>query len=236
MNLFSCTTERYDLLYARWLVKPGELLDLAGYQPGMKLLDLCGGTGAVTQEALRRGADPKSITLYDLNPRLKGASGVRCVRGRAERILDVIPERDTYDLIICRQAIAYIDLKHESHRPPVGGDFTHAIWNLLRPGGKFVFNSFVRPRWALKSYEHEGRQYVEASGWIPDLRGGRVGHLQWCRGQGADITMFRWHPELELHLALERFRVDLHRSERGLRWVCTRPREESHPQRFSPGV
>lgn len=230
--MLNCTTDRYDLLYSRWLEKPGDLLDLAGYRPGMKLLDLCGGTGAVTREALRRGADPKSLTLYDLNPRLPGASGVRRVQGQAERLMDILEERDVYDIIVCRQAIAYIDLQHDPHTLPIGGKFTHAIWNLLKPGGKFVFNSFVRPRWAWKSYEHGGRRYIEASGWFPNLRGGRVGHLQWCRGHGVDATLFRWHTEIELHLALERFTTDIHRSERGLRWVCTRPEEQSPRERF----
>lgn len=230
--MLDCTTDRYNLLYARWLEKPGDLLDLADYRPGMKLLDLCGGTGAVTHEALRRGADPKSLTLYDLNPRLTGAPGVRCVRGRAERLLDTLDDYDAFDLIVCRQAIAYIDLQHDPHALPIGGRFTNAIWNLLKPGGKFVFNSFVRPRWAWKSYTHGGHRYIEASGWLPSLRGGRVGHLQWCRGQGVDATLFRWHTELELHLALERFEIDLRRSERGLRWVCTRPAEQSSHPRF----
>jgi len=221
--MMDCTTDKYDLLYARWLEKPGDLLDLAGYTPGQNLLDLCGGTGAVTKEALRRGAPPRSLALYDLNPRLEGdlTRGVRRIQGRAEQLGSTLGEPGSFDVIVCRQAIAYIDLQHQPHQAPVGGKFASDIWALLKPGGKFVFNSFVRPRWALKFYEHGGHRYVEASGFLR----GRIGHLQWCRGQGVDVTSFCWHTEDALRAAFERFNVEVHRSERGLRWVCTRPPE-----------
>jgi SAM-dependent methyltransferase len=228
--MLNCTTDKYNLLYARWLENSGDLLDLARYQPGMKLLDLCGGTGAVTKEALYRGAHPSSITLFDLNPRVR-IRGVREVAGDVHNLSK--HDFEPFDIIVCRQAVAYIDLQHEPHALPIGGKFTTAIWNLLKPGGRFVFNSFVRPRWALKSYRYEGHRFFEASGWIPHrLGGGRVGHLQWCRGHGVDVTVFRWHTEPELRAALERFKIDIHRSERGLRWVCTRPSELSPRERF----
>lgn len=223
--MLDCTTEQYDLLYARWLDKPGDLLDLAEYQPGMKLLDLCGGTGVVTKEALRRGADPSTITLFDLNPRLIGAEtrGVRRIGGPAERIGFLLEEWESFDVIVCRQAIAYIDL-FPAHPWYPGATFFPSVWSLLKAGGRFAFNSFARPRWALKSYRHADRRYVEAAGWTPWPGGGRVLHLQWCLGHGWDVTLFRWHREADLLRALHRFEVDVIRSERGLRWICTRPK------------
>jgi SAM-dependent methyltransferase len=210
--VFDCTTDRYDALYARWLERPGDLLDLVGYRPGMKLLDLCGGTGAVTKEALRRGASPDTVTLYDLNPRLDPARGVRQVVGEAESypVGFFAAEAETFDVVVCRQAVAYLDL-------PVA---FAGVWALLKPGGKLAFNGFVRPRWALRSYEHDGASFVEASGYL----GSFVGHLQWRRGfrGGMDASLFRWHREEDVRAALRGFDVDVRRSERGLRWVCTK--------------
>ena len=68
----NCTTDKYGALYAKWLKNPGTLLDLAGYEPGMRVLDLCGGTGAVSEECLRRGGSPSDLVLMDLNPRCPG--------------------------------------------------------------------------------------------------------------------------------------------------------------------
>ena len=68
--MFDCSTDKYDVLYAPWLRDPGRLLDLAEYRPGEKLLDLCGGTGAVSKVALQRcGGEKSDITLLDINPR-----------------------------------------------------------------------------------------------------------------------------------------------------------------------
>lgn len=213
--MLDCTTERYDLLYARWLERPGDLLDLAGWVPGMRLLDLCGGTGAVTREALRRGANPKSLTLLDLNPRFSD-SRVNLVTGAAERLGTLIRDWETFDVVVCRQAISYLSVDKR---------FAAFVWTLLRPGGKFTFNSFVQPRWAFKSYAHGGHDYVELSAWFPvPFSVPRVAHVQWCKGAGADISLFRWHREADLKRVFESmFAVEITRSERGLRWVCTRP-------------
>lgn len=209
----SCTTGQYDRLYARWLGRSGDLLDLAGWVPGMRLLDLCGGTGAVSLEALRRGATPGSVTLLDLNPRCPDAR-VRQIAGPAERLGLLLGDWGKFDVVVCRQAISYLRVDER---------LTAFVWTMLRPGGVFVFNTFARPRWSVKRYAYEGRNYVEASAWFPVPFGTpRVVHLQWCLGSGADVTLFRWYREPELRRALERlFEVDVRRSERGLRWVCT---------------
>lgn len=186
MNL-SCQTESYSGLYARWMDNPGRLLDLAGWKPGERLLDLCGGSGAVTMEALRRGANPEDIILLDLNPRCP-ADTVRQCRGKAEDVGTLLKD-EAFDVIVCRQAIGYLNIEG------LGGQ----IRRRLRTGGRFVFNSFRRPRWALKTYKHEGRRFVEASGFL----GSRVAHFQWCRKHGGDVTLFRWWTLLELREEFE---------------------------------
>lgn len=203
--MLDCTTDKYDDLYARWLEKPGDLLDLAGYKPVMYLLDLCGGTGVVTREAIRRGSEPQNITLWDKNPRLP-LPGVLQIAGDAKHLPG--PLHGPYDVVVCRQAVAYLDVT-----PVFAG-----VRQLLKTGGVFVFNSFVRPKWAWKSYTYDGARFIEASGWI----GKWVLHLQWCRGGGFDVSLFQWHREEELRGALVGFDVEVTRSERGLRWRCTK--------------
>jgi methylase of polypeptide subunit release factors len=66
---FACTTENYNALYTRYLKNPARLLEMTAYKSHHTLLDLCGGTGAISLAALSLGADPAHITLLDLNPR-----------------------------------------------------------------------------------------------------------------------------------------------------------------------
>ena len=206
--MLDCTTDKYDTLYARWLEHSGDLLDLAGWEPGMRLLDLCGGTGAVTREAIRRGAEPQTLTLYDLHPRLSVPAIIQ-VSGDASQVGDILYNR-SYDVVVCRQAVAYLNL----HGPVFQG-----ILDVLKPGGVFVFNSFIRPKWAWKRYEYKRHFYTEASGFI----GRWVMHLQWCRGAGWDISLFRWHTEKEIEQALSGFEIKAVKSERGIRWYCKKP-------------
>lgn len=206
--MFSCTTDKYDTLYARWLEKPGDLLDLAEYKPGMRLLDLCGGTGAVTREAIRRGAEPQTLTLYDLHPRLSLPSIIQ-ISGNAAQVGDILYNK-SYDVVVCRQAVAYLNL----HSPVFQG-----VSDILKPGGVLVFNSFIRPKWAWKRYEYKKHFYTEASGWFWKW----VLHLQWRQGSGFDVSLFRWHTEEDIRQALSGFDIHIHRSERGLRWMCKKP-------------
>jgi len=214
--MFDCTTDRYAALYSRWLGGAGHLLDLAKWEPGMKLLDLCGGTGAVTREAIRRGGRPEDMTILDLNPRWQGAGGVTLVRGRAEHVGFLIPGHRVFDVIVCRQAIAYLPTTGIRGHMLLGG-----VALLIKHGGRFVFNTFAEPRWSHKDYEHLGRRFTELSGYL----GRRVFHVQWARGPGGgiDFTTFRWHDEDALMRKLDpKFQVKMLRTERSRRWVCTR--------------
>lgn len=210
-----CTTDQYADLYARWLEKPGGLLDLARYKPGQRLLDLCGGTGAVSMAAIDRGADPRTIMLVDLNPRCPDKD-IEQVAGDADNIGPSVfgsrqPEcLGSFDLIVIRQAAAYLRW--------------HAFmiaWlkALLKPGGKLVFNTFARPKWSLQTYKHGGRRYFEASGYL----GRTVWHMQAAPAIGWDVTRFAWLDERELKSRLELwFDVTLYASGPSRRWVCTK--------------
>lgn len=187
--MLDCTTEKYDDLYDRWLDKPGELLDWAKYDPKKhRLLDLCGGTGAVSKAACARGA--KSVWLYDLNPRVTDAR-VHPLKGRAE---DIDLSRGSWNLAVCRQALGYLDIYRVAR----------SLRFVIEPGGRFVFNTFVRPKWGFKTYRRTAsdwtRRYYEASAYL----GRRVVHLQGRVGGGFDVTAFRWWTEKDILDAFSR--------------------------------
>ena len=187
---FNCTTPTYESLYARWLVKPGNLLDTAKYDPKQhkRLLDLCGGSGAVALEALKRGAE--KVWLLDLYPRVSDPRIVRLV-GRAEELhlmqddaLDEAPQGAAwwhgprFDFVVCRQALAYLDLAKTAA----------ALFYAMEKDAPFVCNTFVKPKWSLKTYLFNERRFLEASGFF----GRTVFHLQATPGDW-DVTRFRWH-------------------------------------------
>lgn len=204
--MFSCTTDKYDDLYARWLDDPGMLLDLGQYKPGESMLDLAGGTGIISKEAIRRGAHPSTVNLLDLNPRFKGGTA-----GDANWPQAVFgPEQ--FDFVVCRQAMAYLDIYKVAR----------GVERVLAPGGRFVFNTFQRPKWAASFYRFEGSAFFEASGWL----GRRVGHVQVRFPFDVDVTLFRWWTETEICKAFApHFDVTAHASGKSIRWVCTKPQE-----------
>jgi hypothetical protein len=94
-----------------------------------------------------------------------------------------------------------------------------AISTVLGDGGRFVFNAFVKPRWALKSYQLNGTRFFEASGYV----GNTVVHLQAGLGLGFDVTKFRWHRDWELDEALAPY-FEIWKAVEGpsLYYVCTK--------------
>jgi len=240
--MFRCTTDRYEELYAKWLGNPGLLLDLAGYDPQERLLDLCGGSGVVTQEALRRGAVIQDILLYDLNPRSRDPR-VSFHRGdlnkdaKEHRYLD----STMFDVIVIRQAANYLKWDQE---------LVAWLQYHLVPGGRLVFNSFIHPMsggvksYSTKSYTFGGQRFFEAHLFIPPFdewfrkeppprppdRGpcqGTVLHLQskLSRRKGFDITKFNHlDPPALSDLLSPRFLVDMQKDGRSIRWVCFKHR------------
>lgn len=202
----NCTTPAYDTIYAPWLSHPETLLDLSRWRPEMTLLDLCGGTGAVSREAIRRGADPSAIVLYDLHPRAHdlACAGVAQVRGLAEQ-LDLPGHR--FDRVVMRQAVAYLEPTHLT-------DTFRRIRDHLNPGGRFAFNAFVRPRVFLR---RRGRHLEAGAYW-----GRTVWHLQ-TAGRLWDVSRFHWFTREELIDAVWstsfRFLEEAH-DEASLRFVC----------------
>lgn len=187
--MFDCTTDKYGHLYARWLTRPRDLVDkFEGPLYGKNVLDLAGGTGAISREIIHDGC---AIELFDLNPRpdrylLECVKQGR-VRVRSGNALEMT-HNQVFDVVFMRQALGYFPLE------PLFGRVRKA----LKPGGSFVFNTFIRPRWHLKAYNFAGHWYLEAGGWF----GSHVVHLQASPGIGADLTKFWWHKPEAIRKAL----------------------------------
>ncbi len=211
----SCTADEYDALYARWLTNPGKLLDAVEWEPGQVILDLCGGTGAVARECIWRGAAPSTVHLFDQNPRCMD-DRITIFQGDAEKLDETFGPlaNGLYDVIVIRQAAGYLSFSPKMLR---------GLHRMLKPNGKLVFNTFVRPRWAFKTYRHGGRRFFEASAYF----GRTVFHLQASPGLGYDVTRFHWHPAHNLHLRLYGgfFEVVLHEKGKTQTWICTRGNE-----------
>lgn len=182
--MYDCTTDSYASLYARWLEKPGDLLDFGGYDPEQhNLLDLCGGTGAVACAAKARGG---AAALLDLNPRCDDPT-VFTIKGRAED-LDVLSRGRSWNFIACRQALGYLSL-YETAK---------ALYDVTTPGAIFVCNNFLRPKWSFRPYRFKGRWFLEASGFL----GQTVFHLQ-AAPTDYDITIFSWYTPEQVEMAFE---------------------------------
>lgn len=194
---FRRSSANYDLLYAKWLENPGKLLDMVGWKPGMRLLDLCGGTGAIALEALRRGAKEGDVVLLDVDPRCPDPRVLK-IRGEAERLGEHL-WYEKFDIVICRQSVSFLDV---SSSP--GLAMFPAIHDLLNPGGRLVFNTFAKPRWLVKPYRYKGRWFLEVSAYI----GRQVFHLQAGHGLGTDVTAFRWHDPQALAMQVSRAGFD----------------------------
>lgn len=181
-----CTTDKYGALYARWLDNPTPLLDYAGANATDVVLDLCGGTGIVAQAARERGC---AAAILDLNPRCCEPY-IAEVRGRAEDAAEYYDE-GTFTLVVCRQAINYLNLL----------DVGAAVWSILTEDGRFVFNTFRKPRWGWKLYRRGGVIYLEASGHL----GRTVMHVQASPTIGLDVSRFHWYTHEEIMRAMSLF-------------------------------
>jgi ubiquinone/menaquinone biosynthesis C-methylase UbiE len=200
--MLACTTPKYDLLYERWLNKPDTLLRLAEFRPHERLLDLCGGTGAVARAAVRLGA--RDVHLLDLNPRCLDQN-VQQHQGDTESARSY--PADFFDVVVCRQAIGYLY--------PFG--LAAVLRKIMAPGGRFVFNSFVQPRLSMKVYRRSQRTYLEMSGFFQT----QVVHLQSCLPGGLDVSTFRWHGQDLLYRSFAPFfDVSVTRVGRSLHWLC----------------
>lgn len=176
MSMFKCTTNKYESLYARWLKHPGDLLDFAKFDPENDILfDLCGGTGAVSIEAVKRGAG--FSVLIDLNARCAYPK-VLCCDGDVHNF-DSYPRHVKPTLCVIRQAIGYLDIPR----------LAQTLQRVMPSGSRLAFNNFMFPRWKATTYKEDDDRFIEVAGHL----GSHVGHIQWKLGEGFDVSFFKHH-------------------------------------------
>ena len=120
---------------------------MLGLRPGMRVLDVCGGTGDLSLLAARRVGPAGRVLLYDINPRMiaaglpklraaTGGAAVRPVVGNAE---EIACREGAFDAVMVGFGIRNVTRMRrafaEMHR-------------VLRPGGRLLCLEFSRPRWA----------------------------------------------------------------------------------------
>lgn len=213
--------ETYRMLYRRYVddrSRPsGELLDLAGDLAGKAVLDLCGGSGALSLDATRRGA--ASVTMVDLASQMADLEALskEGVRAKFAEVAGWLSQAEarSFDAAFCRQAVNYW----------LTPEAASALAGVLRPGAPFVFNTFSRqpprnPADGIKSYLLDGRGFVELSWLCPD---GTVQHVQCREGVAPHATRFRWIPEEEYRSMLEpHFSLEIRKDGGTDLYVCRR--------------
>lgn len=174
----------------------GELLDLLQPLAGTLLLDLCGGEGRLTLEALDRGAERVILVDREASMIAPEVSANPQVRARVETVIHALRmmrrRGATVNRIACRQAVTYwLDKTTAS-----------LLADVLSAQGVFAFNTFnqeppTKPR--VLQYDLDDHSFTEVSWLVGDI----VHHLQVRDGMEPHHTSFRWLPRAELHLLLE---------------------------------
>lgn len=227
--------ELYETLYARYLqgTRTEELLALAGDLAGKQVVDLCGGSGRLSLSALTQRAE---VTLVDESvAMLNGLSApaLRTVKRPVEQWLESFMDNEAYDAMFCQQAVNYW----------LTPDMAPLVAQGLRPGGKFIFNTFNRRPGTTpvpKTYSLGSVNFVELSWFVPDgtretfpgtpaapwhtdVLNGSIEHVQIREGFAPHTTRFRWISPLQFQKWLSPW-FELQELVDGPAtvWVCTR--------------
>ena len=183
--------ETYKALYKRFYDgrQPKELIDLVGNINNKAILDMCGGDGRLSLEALKLGA--RQVFYMDEEPKMESpelkdayAKDLRLFAKSDSAIpfLEMISNSAwKFDAIFCQQAVNYwLD------------EYTgNMVASALNKNGLFIFNTFNKkppdiPK--VKEYELEGKKFVEASWMFNDI----VHHVQIREGLPPHTTSFQW--------------------------------------------
>lgn len=119
------------------------MLDMAGVEPGMKVLDVAAGTGDQSCDIACRVGPGGSVLATDVSPRMLAAAAANLTAAGISNAQTLLTEGETlgldqanFDAAVCRLGLMFF-------ANPLAG--LQAIRRALRPGGRFCTMVFSRP-------------------------------------------------------------------------------------------
>ncbi|MCU0770321.1 MAG: class I SAM-dependent methyltransferase [Verrucomicrobia bacterium] len=138
-------------------------LRLGGLRPGMDVLDVACGTGAVTQAILRVLGGSGTVVGMDPSPGMLNQARARVRTRFVEGEAEALPFPDnTFDFLTMGYALRHVTDLHRAF-----GEYRR----VLRPGGRVLLLEITRPTrpWALALARFYFRDFL---GWMVRLTGG----------------------------------------------------------------
>lgn len=161
-------------LFNAWYARP-ELLRLAGYVAGMRVLDAGCGHGPLFADLRARGA---MVRGFDLSPAMVAIARERLGVDADVRVADLtkpLPYDDgSFDLVICSLALHYVE-----DWAPTLSEFRR----VLRPGGRLIA-AIIHP--FVYAFCYQGEDYFALTRYSEDYD-----------FNGQSVTMTYWHRPLQ---------------------------------------
>lgn len=154
-EIFARVADRYDLMndlmsggvHRLW---KSSMVDVLAPRPGLRLLDVAGGTGDIAFRVLdrlkRRSGPPSAITVLDINPAMLGVgrdraidqnrlTGVDWIAADAECLPIESSSMDAYTVAFGIRNVTHID------------QALREAYRVLKPGGRFLCLEFSSLQW-----------------------------------------------------------------------------------------
>lgn len=157
-EIFSSVANRYDMMndamsFGIHRLWKRAMMDQLKFSPGLKMLDVAGGTGDITLLALKR--EPSlHVTLTDINPDMLAAGKARIIDTHGNLPIDFT--------VADAENLPFADAQFDRVTMAFGiRNVTHvdqalkSIHRVLKPGGMFCCLEFSKPTmpWLQKSYD-----------------------------------------------------------------------------------